>query len=143
MLEEESTSSSELVSTTFGVLPAPDDSTSESFAGMWQGSFVIENNLHMMTLIFDSNLSGTLTDNHDGRIDTHQNISGSVSNGILSFAVPLSDSNIGDPDCANWDLNCSGTLYEGPQMLLLTCSGIVCSVGGGEYINISFTLDKQ
>lgn len=62
---------------------------------------------------------------------THAGIGGSVTNGILSYVLPLSDLETGDPDCADWDVSCTGTLNQDKTLLTTECEGRMCFDGFG------------
>ena len=116
--------------------------SANDFVGIWKGSITVEGKTLATTLTLNSILSGSYKVTGSNGTDTH-NISGSVSNSILSFKLPVSDLNAGDPDCVNWDVNCNATLSENSLSMHVSCSGTICSPGGGQPGSINDTLAKQ
>jgi len=117
-------------------------SSANDFVGTWKGSITVEGKTLSTMLTLNSTLSGSYIATGSNGTDAH-NISGSVSNSILSFKLPVSDLGAGNPDCVNWDVNCSATLSENSLSMFLSCSGTVCSRDGGQPGSIEDILNKQ
>jgi hypothetical protein len=116
--------------------------TSADFAGVWKGNISVEGKNISSTLTLDSSLTGSYVTTGLSGVDT-SNISGSVLNGVLSFNLPVGSLEVGNPDCANFNVNCSATLSQNLLIMYLSCSGTVCSASGGQPGSFTDMLDKQ
>ncbi len=115
------------------------------FVGSWTGAGVSivggQNADTEITVSLTDNagsLSGSLAFDAGQAVD----ISGSMTNGILTFIVPPLAENVGNPDCVNWDLHAAATLNSSPQSMNLIFSGDVCGPGGSQPGIIESTLTK-
>ena len=109
------------------------NATLENFAGDWfgEGTFVAEDEttggaIALSLQAGDSLLTGTISIFDESTVS----VSGTVTNGILTFTVPNSEP--GDPDCANFDVTAIATLDDTLTTLSLIAVGIYCGDGGGK-----------
>jgi hypothetical protein len=119
--------------------------SSSHFPGVWKGTSVIDGKEQQTTLTLDSALKGKVVNViiSSSSTYTHNNISGTESNGTLYFDLPLSNEDQGNPDCVNWNMSCSATLSQNFTAMTLSCSGTACGSGGGQPMNVTLTLTKQ
>jgi len=117
--------------------------TAADFVGTWTGNIVVEGEPRTMTLTLDGALQGTSVTVGSSRTDIN-NMSGTVSDGILSLIMAVSNAEKYHPDCINWDVTCSGILSgDDWSVMTMTCSGIQCGAGGGQPFSHSITVTKQ
>lgn len=98
--------------------------TTSDFVGTWKGSSIYSGGTWPTTLTLSSDLTGSYL------IDFLQTYNltapGIVSNGTLSFDLPVSVENATN-GCAAWAVSCTGNLSNVKTTLSLTCSGLLCS----------------
>jgi hypothetical protein len=114
------------------------EGTFSDFVGTWSGQFKAASSSETLsgqtTLKVNSDGTGSMHfDFSNGNSETHSVSSFQVVDGILYFDLPNSDP--GNPDCANWDvevtLSIAGSLGGG---------GTVCTSEGGMLITLSGSL---
>jgi hypothetical protein len=102
------------------------------FIGTWAGNTVVEGETRSTTFTLDGSLRGTVVTAGSSHADAN-NIAGTVTDGELYLTMAISDADKGNPDCANWNMTCVGTLAgDNWSVMNMTCSGTVCGAGGGQ-----------
>ena len=115
---------------------SPTTATASDFVGTWTGSYSTDivftgtstvtetgsGNLTLALALNNSSLTGTLTDSNPNGFTT-SNLTGiTVTNGILSFPVPNTQTT--NPDCANWNVTSSATLDSSLKNMDFNMSGM-------------------
>ncbi|MBU0675155.1 MAG: hypothetical protein KJ950_10975 [Proteobacteria bacterium] len=114
--------------------------TTSDFTGVWNGNADIGG---VTKLIFNDNLQGTWFITNQNGAFQHSNISATLSSNEISFDLPVSDQDIGKPDCSNWSMTASGTISADKSTLYLYFSGIACGPTGGQYASFTDTMLKE
>lgn len=105
--------------------------TEEDFLGAWEGSIAVSSNGtsgdfdSKITLTAGNSLNGIWYDLSDQSSDT---ISGTVSDGIFSFELPVGSIT---PGCAQWNMPMEAALNAAHTVMTMNGSGTACSGGGG------------
>jgi hypothetical protein len=86
-------------------------SGTENFVGHWSGPINIEGEDRQADLTLDNILTGSYIVTGATRIDIHQPVIGNVLGGTLFFNIPVSDRDVGNTDCRNWNVSCVGFLW--------------------------------
>lgn len=117
--------------------------TTTDFVGLWRGTgtFVAagETNSGTMTVRLSkdgSSLVGLVV------YDCKFSITGPVQGGVFTFAIHPCDEDIGDPDCANFDVSATATLDQSLKTMSINATGTFCGDGGGQPGTLSATLSK-
>lgn len=110
--------------------------TVKHFEGIWEGKGKFENDKWTGTVTLDlsavgDGLSGTIT---LGEIPASE-IAGTIMKTAFSFYLPPFD-----PECTDWDVTATSSLYDSLKALHFRASGTFC---GGEPDTLSATLNKK
>ena len=129
-----------------GLREDPIPAAAGDFAGNWVGAGTFdatdEHDEFTVSISLTSDgttVSGTL-EVGDGPI---LNITGTVAGGKLYFPLPLGADDVGNPDCADWNVQTIAALDETRTVLTVNASGTFCGDGGGKPGTFNATLNKQ
>ena len=124
--------------------------TLSHFVGVWDGVVVVEPPMVeppvpvTLTLwAVGDTASGTLVGEGQLGTETHTITGGTVSQGLLSFDLPVGDLSEGHPDCVNWDVSCTASLDQTKRFMTLHGEGIMCGSGGGQEGRFTAILTKR
>ena len=110
--------------------------TASDYVGTWTGNATDSfGDIISLRMTLSNNLTGSMVgQTYSETLHANLVTPCQVTNGVISFNLPLPAEYSNDPDCSGWSVSCSGTLSNDKLTLNLSCSGIFCGSpdsGGG------------